>query len=279
MGRAERRREGDVLPGWPRSTPGSPSTPTPRSAGSSTTSRSPGQLDNTIIFYCADNGASGEGSPNGSVNEGKIFGGYPDDARGEPGHGRPARHARHLQPLPDRMGGGVLHPVPDVQALHLPGRGLRPAGHPLAGRASRPRARCATSTTTRTDIVADDPTTCAASSSPTTYDGVAAEPAVGGVDAVQLRSPTPDGADRRSRRSTTRCSAAAASGTTAGRRSPMHGPMGGIGELRRRQLAAVPHRRGPLRGRTTSPTEHPDKVEELEGAVDGARPRRTTCCR
>ncbi len=38
-----------------------------------------GQLENTLIFYCADNGASGEGSPDGSVNEGKIFGGYPDD--------------------------------------------------------------------------------------------------------------------------------------------------------------------------------------------------------
>jgi arylsulfatase A-like enzyme len=38
-----------------------------------------GQLDNTLVIYCADNGASGEGSPNGSVNEGKIFGGYPDD--------------------------------------------------------------------------------------------------------------------------------------------------------------------------------------------------------
>lgn len=38
-----------------------------------------GQLENTIVIYCADNGASGEGSPNGSVNEGKIFGGYPDD--------------------------------------------------------------------------------------------------------------------------------------------------------------------------------------------------------
>lgn len=38
-----------------------------------------GQLENTIIIYAADNGASGEGSPNGSVNEGKIFGGYPDD--------------------------------------------------------------------------------------------------------------------------------------------------------------------------------------------------------
>ena len=34
-----------------------------------------GQLENTIIFYCADNGASGEGSPNGSVNEGKFFNG------------------------------------------------------------------------------------------------------------------------------------------------------------------------------------------------------------
>jgi arylsulfatase A-like enzyme len=38
-----------------------------------------GQLDNTIVFYCADNGASGEGSPNGSVNENKFFNGFPDD--------------------------------------------------------------------------------------------------------------------------------------------------------------------------------------------------------
>jgi arylsulfatase len=38
-----------------------------------------GQLDNTLIFYCADNGASGEGSPNGSVNENRFFNGFPDD--------------------------------------------------------------------------------------------------------------------------------------------------------------------------------------------------------
>jgi arylsulfatase len=38
-----------------------------------------GQLDNTIVFYCADNGASGEGSPSGSVNENKFFNNYPDD--------------------------------------------------------------------------------------------------------------------------------------------------------------------------------------------------------
>lgn len=38
-----------------------------------------GQFDNTVIFYAADNGASGEGSPSGSVNENKFFNGYPDD--------------------------------------------------------------------------------------------------------------------------------------------------------------------------------------------------------
>ena len=38
-----------------------------------------GQLDNTLILYCADNGASGEGSPNGSVNENRFFNGYPDN--------------------------------------------------------------------------------------------------------------------------------------------------------------------------------------------------------
>lgn len=38
-----------------------------------------GQFENTLIFYAADNGASGEGSPSGSVNENKFFNGYPDD--------------------------------------------------------------------------------------------------------------------------------------------------------------------------------------------------------
>ena len=40
---------------------------------------STGQLENTVIFYGADNGASGEGTPNGSVNENKFFNGYPDE--------------------------------------------------------------------------------------------------------------------------------------------------------------------------------------------------------
>ncbi len=38
-----------------------------------------GQLENTVVLYAADNGASGEGTPNGSVNENKFFNGFPDD--------------------------------------------------------------------------------------------------------------------------------------------------------------------------------------------------------
>jgi arylsulfatase len=37
---------------------------------------SSGQLDNTLIFVCADNGTSGEGTPNGSVNESAMINGY-----------------------------------------------------------------------------------------------------------------------------------------------------------------------------------------------------------
>ncbi|MGZ4704699.1 MAG: sulfatase-like hydrolase/transferase [Acidimicrobiales bacterium] len=37
-----------------------------------------GQLDNTIIVVVSDNGASGEGGPNGSFNEWRFFNGVPD---------------------------------------------------------------------------------------------------------------------------------------------------------------------------------------------------------
>jgi arylsulfatase A-like enzyme len=37
-----------------------------------------GQRDNTIVVLVSDNGASGEGGPNGSVNENKFFNGIPD---------------------------------------------------------------------------------------------------------------------------------------------------------------------------------------------------------
>jgi arylsulfatase A-like enzyme len=37
-----------------------------------------GQRENTIVVFVSDNGASGEGGPNGSVNENKFFNGIPD---------------------------------------------------------------------------------------------------------------------------------------------------------------------------------------------------------
>jgi len=37
-----------------------------------------GELDNTVVVLVSDNGASGEGGPNGSVNENKFFNGVPD---------------------------------------------------------------------------------------------------------------------------------------------------------------------------------------------------------
>jgi arylsulfatase len=38
-----------------------------------------GQMENTVIVVVSDNGASGEGTPDGSVNENKFFNGWPDD--------------------------------------------------------------------------------------------------------------------------------------------------------------------------------------------------------
>ncbi|SHG82023.1 arylsulfatase [Marivita hallyeonensis] len=38
-----------------------------------------GQLENTIFVAVSDNGASGEGTPDGSVNENKFFNNWPDD--------------------------------------------------------------------------------------------------------------------------------------------------------------------------------------------------------
>ena len=173
-----------------------------------------GQLDNTIIFYCADNGASGEGTPNGSVNEGKIFGGYPDDLEqnlamvdqlGSPDtyNHYPTGWATAFS-TPYRMfkrymyQGGVCDPL----VIHWP------AGITAKGEVRHQYHHS-------TDIV------------PTIYDvcGVEMpdglhrrdpEPTVGRLDALHVRRRRCT--DARSRRSTTRCSATAASGTTAGRR-------------------------------------------------------------
>ncbi len=106
------------------------------------------QLDNTIIVVVSDNGASGEGGPNGSVNENKMANGIPDDLDAEPGHARRAGRHEDLQPL-SRTGGRW----PSTRRSRC-GSGTRSTAAPATrasspGReASRPAARCVTSTTT-----------------------------------------------------------------------------------------------------------------------------------
>ena len=169
-----------------------------------------GQLENTLIFYCADNGASGEGSPERVGQREQVLQRLARRDGGEPQAARRARQPEHLQPLPDRLGDRVLDAVPDVQALLVPGRHLRSAGHPLADGHQAPRARCATSTTTRS-------TSSRRSSSavglelPAHVQRARAGAAAGRVDEVLVRREPM----RRRRRSasTTRCSARAASGS------------------------------------------------------------------
>ena len=118
--------------GWPRCTPGFLSHTDHEIGRLLDFLEESGQLENTIVVLVSDNGASGEGGPNGSVNENKFFNGIPDDDRGEPAVPRRARLARHLQPLPGRLGVGVQHAVQDVEALQLRGRRGRPAGRLVA---------------------------------------------------------------------------------------------------------------------------------------------------
>ena len=231
-----------------------------------------GQLDNTIIFYCADNGASGEGSPNGSVNEGKFFNGWPDTIEDNlpmiDKLGRPDTYNHYPTgwavafSTPYRMfkrytyQGGVCDPL----VIHWP-------------TGSRRAARCATSTTTRL-------TSCRRSWSAAASDArgtqrCQAVALVGRVDALQLR--------RRRR--------ADAEGDAVLRdvRAPRHLAQGlegrdrarpdeRHGQLRAGPLAALPYRRGPLRG------ARPGRAAAREGQAarrrsGWRRPRRTTSCR
>ena len=89
---------------WPRSMPASQSTPTRRSGRIIEYLEQTGQLDNTLILYAADNGASGEGTPNGSVNENKFFNGFPDDLAENHEVPRHSGQPRHLRAHPDRLG-------------------------------------------------------------------------------------------------------------------------------------------------------------------------------
>ena len=109
-----------------------------------------GQLDNTIIVLVSDNGASGEGGPNGSVNENKFFNGLPDTIEENLKYLDELGSPRTYNHYPTGWAWAFNTPVQDVEALReLRGRHRRPADRLVAGRDRGRRARSGASTTTR----------------------------------------------------------------------------------------------------------------------------------
>ena len=176
-----------------------------------------GQLDNTIDLLLRRQRGLRRGHPERVGEREQVLQRLPRQPRGEPVLLRRARRPGDLQPLPDRLGGGVLHAVPDVQALlAVRRRHLRSAGRSTGPRESRPRARCATSTTT-------PPTSCRRSSRRSVWRCRRCTGASSSTRSTGCRcataSTTPMRRPPRSG-STSRCSVLAASGRTAGRPPP-----------------------------------------------------------
>ena len=134
LGRAVRRGEAAVRADG-RGVRGLPQPRRPRDRAAARLPRaSSGQLDNTMIVLVSDNGASGEGGPNGSVNENKLFNGLPDQIEDNLTYLDDARRPADLQPLSDRLGVRIQHAVQAVEALRqLGGRHRRPDDRVVAG--------------------------------------------------------------------------------------------------------------------------------------------------
>ena len=196
-----------------------------------------------MIFYCADNGASGEGSPNGSVNEDKFFNGLPDeiednlpliDKLGSPDtyNHYPTGWAVAFS-TPYRMfkrycyQGGVCDPL----VVHWPA-GIRPA------------ARSASSTTTA-PTSSRRSSTCCGVEMPDGRQRRRADAAGRHLDALLVRrrrSADPKQTQYYEMLGHARHLAQRLEGRHRARPDERHR------QLRRGHLAAVPHRRGPGRG-------------------------------
>ena len=231
-----------------------------------------GQLDNTLILYCADNGASGEGSPNGSVNEGKIFGGYPDDLQQNLAMidqlGTPDTYNHYPTgwavafSTPYRMfkrytyQGGVCDPL----VIHWP------AGIKARGEVRHQYHHS-------TDIVPTILDVCGVEF-PEVHNGVQQTPLSGRVDALQLRRRRADRqADPVLR--DVRLPRHLAPGLEGGHRAR---PDSRHEQLRPGPLAAVPHRPGPFRGQRPGRPSTP-RSSRSSRRSGWRRPRPTTCSR
>ncbi len=108
-----------------------------------------GQRENTLVIVVSDNGASGEGGPDGSVNEMLFMNGIPDDIDANLAMLDELGGPKTYNHYPNGWAMAFNTPVQDVEALRVQRRHVRPVHHLVAGRHDRPRARSASSTTTR----------------------------------------------------------------------------------------------------------------------------------
>ena len=234
-----------------------------------------GQLDNTIIVVISDNGASGEGGPNGSVNEVKFFNGYVDtveesmrfyDQLGGPetynhypigwamAFNTPyklfKRYASHEGGIADTAiiswpnGIDAHGEVRDTlrQRLRRHADHLRPARHHPARRGRRDRAEAAR----RREF--------------------------------QGRPRRFERRHRQRPRSSTRCSAPAASGTTAGSPTPCTPPARRAGRTSTRTAGSCSTSRPTAASATTWPPSSPTSSRNSR-RCGSPRPPSTTGCR
>ena len=78
-----------------------------------------GERENTLIVLVSDNGASGEGGPNGSTNEMKFANGIPDDIEAALAMLDELGGNEDVQPLPQRLGDGLQHAVQNVETVRV----------------------------------------------------------------------------------------------------------------------------------------------------------------
>ena len=227
-----------------------------------------------MIVVVSDNGASGEGGPNGSVNEMKFANGVPDDLAAEPGHDRRAR--RHRRPTTTTRTAGRWRSTRRSRCGS--------ATSSTAARATRASSRGRPGSKARGEI--RDQYHHAIDIVPTILDVLGVEP----PETIKGHTQTPfDGVSmreqlrrrvapsRRGRRSSTRCSARARSGTRAGRPSRRIRRIAGWGNFNddEWELYHIDVDRSEVHNLAA---EQPDKLRELvniwfsEAGANGAFP-------